>query len=166
MSDSGEQNYGERVRGGALGGGYVVPVSCFQTRRPRTGRRAILAPKSEAGRMGRRVKRAFVDSAFSREEAAGRFIWLRTRVDGFFRYKGGLKMAAASPRCWGRGAVSHFAVALLRSLAAAILGWRAGRAARGTKWRRGRAPSRAAFAPHKATYGLGKKGPLGSLTGL
>lgn len=48
-------------------------------------------------------------------------------------------MAAASPRWWGRGALSRFAVALLRSLAAAILGWRAGRTARGTKWRRRRA---------------------------
>lgn len=71
----------------------------------------------------------------------------------FFRYKGGLKMAAASPRCWGRGAVSYFAVALLRRLAAAILGWRAWRAARGTKWRRSRAPMQAGAAPHKAAWG-------------
>lgn len=52
-------------------------------------------------------------------------------------------MAAASPRCWGRGVVSYFAVALLRRLAAAILGWRAWRAARGTKWRRSRATTQA-----------------------
>lgn len=80
-------------------------------------------------------------------------MWPRTRVGGFFRYKGGLKMAAASPRCWGRGAVSYFAVALLRRLAAAILGWRAWRAARGTKWRRSRAPMQAGAAPHKAAWG-------------
>lgn len=55
----------------------------------------------------------------------------------------GIKMAAASPQCWGRGAVSYFAVALQRGLAAAILGWRAGRAARGTKWRQSRASTRA-----------------------
>lgn len=68
----------------------------------------------------------------------------------------GIKMAAASPQCWGRGAVSYFAVALQRGLAAAILGWRAGRAARGTKWRQSRASSRAGPAPHRATW-LGKE---------
>lgn len=118
--------------------------------------------------VGSRVEKAFVDSVFSREEIAGRFMCVRTRVDGFFRYKGGLKMAAASPRRWGRGAVSYFAVALLQSLAAAILGWRAGRAARGTKWRQSRASSRPGFAPHKAAWGLGEKRhrPLESLPGV
>lgn len=64
------------------------------------------------------------------KEPTDRLVGPRTRVGGFFRYKGGLKMAAASPRCWGRGAVSYFAVALLRRLAAAILGGRAGLARR------------------------------------
>lgn len=53
MSDSGEQNYGERVRRGGAGGGCVDPAFIFsQARRPRTWRRAISAPKSEAGKHG------------------------------------------------------------------------------------------------------------------
>lgn len=84
-----------------------------------------------------------------------------------FSVMGGLKMAAGSPWCWGRGAVSYFAVALLRSLAAAILGWRAGRAARGTKWRQSRASTRtrAGLAPHGAAWGV-RRGKARGLWGL
>ncbi|KAJ8776020.1 hypothetical protein J1605_015864 [Eschrichtius robustus] len=70
MSDSGEQNYGERVRSGDAGGGCVVPASCisFQARRPRTGRLGRFRLRSlRPGGMGVRGLKALVDSVFIRE---------------------------------------------------------------------------------------------------
>lgn len=90
MSDSGEQNYGERVRRGAVGGGCVVPSSyiSFQAHRPWTGRRAISAPKSKARRIGVGLKKPLWIVFLFVKNATGRFMWPRTRVGGFFCYKG------------------------------------------------------------------------------
>lgn len=136
MSDSGEQNYGERVRAGGRG-------------RPRS---PLVLSSGLAGlcgwaagvwrRAGAGAPEGLMDTAPSRQGGCRRAVGLVPTATGFFFFHplggggwGRLKMAAASPRRWGMGARSNFAVALLRSRAAAILGSRAGRAARSTKWR-------------------------------
>lgn len=51
-------------------------------------------------------------SLVEKEAANGLFVLaLQTAVFSVIRRGERLKMAAASPRCWGRGAVSYFAVA-------------------------------------------------------
>lgn len=106
MSDSGEQNYGERVRRGGGGGGCMIPAS-FVFPGPSASDRswAIWAAKS-GQQNGSQFKRPSRVVSLVVKEAPGRLLWSRTRVGRFFRYKGGLKMAAASPWCWGRGEVS------------------------------------------------------------
>lgn len=55
MSDSGEQNYGERVRSSGEGGGCVVPASCIFSRPVGLGPGdggAISVPKTETRREG------------------------------------------------------------------------------------------------------------------
>lgn len=63
----------------------------------------------------------------------------------FFRYKKGgeIKNGRCVPSVLGEGNGILFRRCSLRSLAAAILGWRSGRAARGTKWRKSGAATRA-----------------------
>lgn len=136
MSDSGEQNYGERVRAGGRGR-LRSPLVLSPGLAGLCGRAAGVWRRAGAG-----APEGLMDA---RPESPGRppaGRGPRTRRDRFFFFLplggggwGRSKMAAAFPRRWGMGAESNFAVALLRSRAAAILGSRAGRAARSTKWR-------------------------------
>lgn len=135
------QRRAELRRAGTRGGVVAAAVSpCSLPRpcgplRPGSGSLAASGSRGAGGPDGRRPESPG-------RPPAGR--GPRTRRDRFFGFFflplggggwGRLKMAAAFPRRWGMGAGSNFAVALLRSRAAAILGSRAGRAARSTKWR-------------------------------
>lgn len=81
----------------------MVPASCiFQARRPRTKRRAISAPKSEAGRLGVGLKKPLW-IVFLLMKAKGKFMWPPTRVGGFFCYKGEIKNGRCVPSVLGEG---------------------------------------------------------------
>lgn len=81
----------------------MVPASCiFQARRPRTKRRAISIPKSEAGRFGVGLKKPLW-IVFLFMKAKGKFMWPPTRVGGFFCYKGEIKNGRCVPSVLGEG---------------------------------------------------------------
>lgn len=133
------QRRAELRRAGTRGGPRAAAVSpCSLPRpcgplRPGSGSLAASGSRGAGGPDGRPPRVA-------REAAGGPWASYPPRPVFFFLPLGGggwgrSKMAAAFPRRWGMGAESNFAVALLRSRAAAILGSRAGRAARSTKWR-------------------------------
>lgn len=103
MSDSGEQNYGERVRRGGGGGGCVVPASFVFPGPSASERRwAIWAAKS-GQQDGSQFKRPSRVVSLVMKEAPGRLLCSRTRVGRFFRYEGGIKNGRCVPLVLGEG---------------------------------------------------------------